>query len=837
MKLTGLTSATEYDFYVQTDCGGGDLSAWSGPATFVTPCDFYTVPFSENFDGVGWGEMPACWSSILLCADGFAWNGNQGGYFQMENSWDLNSTLMLISPPVLDLAPNRLKFNAQSSTAGAELLIGTMSNPADQNTFELLTSVTFTSAWVYEPFDVWLNGYTGTNNYFVIKHSNSSEYLTIQIDDIEVEALPTCLEPINLFVSDITTTSANFNWTEGGAATDWEIEIGELGFVPGTGTTYYYNNETIGQQVYPFTGLSSATTYDIYLRANCGAGDYSVWVGPVSFLTSFDAFASLPVTEDFETGFTNTINNIDNTVDWTIDNTLFVSGTASAANYYAGDDNNTLFVAGTMDFTGKSLVGLTFWHIAKTDGNYDHCYVEISTDGGASFDQLPISSYMGDGFYREAGLSNNPEGPCFDEDSYSDWGTGYETPDNTWWKQEAFDLSSYNLYSNVVIRFRLVSDTWTAKYGWFIDDIEIKVHDDPAISLNPMLINENATSVMPANLDLNVENTGGFVLNYTASVVYDEVDLINENFDSGLPGDWTVINNGNNSETWKNTTDFTGYSFNGTQFMICDGNQNWGPGTNSMDDELITPVIDASAYIGGGLQLEFDQAFDAHWSVGDTAKVFVFDGTEWIKIYESWTDDGLINWSNNGIRKVYDVSAYANANFQVKFHYIDDPVNQAMYFAIDNFRLRATTGAFGWLSLNGMESTNGAVFSVNGPTSINTMMDATGLAEGTYTAEILVTSTDAGNPSTTIPVTMNVIAGYTVSGDVTYATGNFSNVALENCSVELRDATDAVLFSTMTDATGYYEFTGLLDGDYTLVTTSATAYTYVTNLADVNVVG
>ena len=52
--------------------------------------------------------------------------------------------------------------------------------------------------------------------------------------------------------------------------------------------------------------------------------------------------------------------------------------------------------------------------------------------------------------------------------------------------------------------------------------------------------------------------------------------------------------------------------------------------------------------------------------------------------------------------------------------------------------------------------------------------------------------------------------------------------ALENCSVELRDATDAVLFSTMTDATGYYEFTGLLDGDYTLVTTSATAYTYVT---------
>jgi hypothetical protein len=42
---------------------------------------------------------------------------------------------------------------------------------------------------------------------------------------------------------------------------------------------------------------------------------------------------------------------------------------------------------------------------------------------------------------------------------------------------------------------------------------------------------------------------------------------------------------------------------------------------------------------------------------------------------------------------------------------------------------------------------------------------------------------------------------------------------LEACTVELRDATDAVLFSTMTDVDGYYEFTGLLDGDYTIVTT------------------
>jgi hypothetical protein len=34
--LTGLTPSTAYDFYVQADCGGGDLSAWAGPFTFTT---------------------------------------------------------------------------------------------------------------------------------------------------------------------------------------------------------------------------------------------------------------------------------------------------------------------------------------------------------------------------------------------------------------------------------------------------------------------------------------------------------------------------------------------------------------------------------------------------------------------------------------------------------------------------------------------------------------------------------------------------------------------------------------------------------------------------------
>ncbi len=34
--ITGLSSTTEYDFYVRTNCGGNTYSGWAGPQSFVT---------------------------------------------------------------------------------------------------------------------------------------------------------------------------------------------------------------------------------------------------------------------------------------------------------------------------------------------------------------------------------------------------------------------------------------------------------------------------------------------------------------------------------------------------------------------------------------------------------------------------------------------------------------------------------------------------------------------------------------------------------------------------------------------------------------------------------
>lgn len=91
---------------------------------------------------------------------------------------------------------------------------------------------------------------------------------------------PSCPDPSDLNTSLIIATEADLGWTENGTATAWEIEYGDAGFVLGTGTL-------LPATTIPHTlwGLTPGTSYDWYVRADCGGGLYSNWVGPDNFST------------------------------------------------------------------------------------------------------------------------------------------------------------------------------------------------------------------------------------------------------------------------------------------------------------------------------------------------------------------------------------------------------------------------------------------------------------------------------------------------------------------------------------------------------------------------
>jgi len=158
-------------------------------------------------------------------------------------------------------------------------------------------------------------------------------------------------------------------------------------------------------------------------------------------------------------------NSSGNNSNWTINTSLVHGGSKCVINSYTDNNANILHETGVMDLSSSIQPTLSFWHIGKTEGGYDFCYVEVSMDGGSNYTVLPASSYHGSAI----GYSTNTR---FDESSYAEWGGS--SPDISWWKQEVFTLENFKS-STVRVRFRLTSDYSQQEDGWYVDDISIEV--------------------------------------------------------------------------------------------------------------------------------------------------------------------------------------------------------------------------------------------------------------------------------------------------------------------------------------------------------------------------
>ena len=193
-------------------------------------------------------------------------------------------------------------------------------------------------------------------------------------------------------------------------------------------------------------------------------------------LYSYSSFSQITIfQEDFESEISLWNFTSSGTNNWVKNSTFYHGGTSSAHNPYMLNNTNILFTTSSIDLTLITSPILRFWQIAKTEIVYDKCYVEISLDGGTTYDPLPKTTYTGAGNYITEGV-----GGFFDGSSYGTTGTGtWEaannyTPTNSWWKQESFNLTPFITYNNVKFRFRLISDGFSNYYGWLIDDITIK---------------------------------------------------------------------------------------------------------------------------------------------------------------------------------------------------------------------------------------------------------------------------------------------------------------------------------------------------------------------------
>jgi hypothetical protein len=153
----------------------------------------------------------------------------------------------------------------------------------------------------------------------------------LYIDNVKVEGTP-CPAPTALTAINITAMTADLDWTENGGATLWDVEYGNAGFPPGSGSTIY----GITSKPYTLTGLIPQTNYEYRVRAVCGG----VFNGTWSTLFPFTTAAAIPEFLTLEgvtvaNGQTECYNAL-NTIYVAGNNTTFVVENGGSATFIAG---------------------------------------------------------------------------------------------------------------------------------------------------------------------------------------------------------------------------------------------------------------------------------------------------------------------------------------------------------------------------------------------------------------------------------------------------------------------------------------------------------------------
>ena len=421
--LTGLASATEYSWYIVTNCDD-NTTFTSNIATFVTMCEgLTTVPQSWNFEdnlvaGTTTYPLPACWNRITTSTTStlypysynsstYAISGTRSLYFY--NSY-LNSLAILpgIDPNMLTMTNLQVSFYARMSSVNdnVRLVVGVMDDPGDAATFIAVDTITLTNAHPVDPFIVTFDEYEGTGAYVAFKNvtvNGSTVANSIYIDNVTLEEIPVCAAPVGVEIFPSSYT-ANVYWENMDL---WSYNI----YIKEASDTDYtvLNDQSFADSVLVLENLEPSTTYNMYIATICGDGTESstnvytfttLCVAEIApFLENFDAGTTLPMCWEKATGLAANAFAGDNptstTSGWIFTNNNVFGAHHPKLNIYSTTTKYWL-ISPDIDISTLSAPALVF-NLALTDYNNadpienpssqadDKFMVIISTDHGESW--------------------------------------------------------------------------------------------------------------------------------------------------------------------------------------------------------------------------------------------------------------------------------------------------------------------------------------------------------------------------------------------------------------------------------------------------------------------
>ena len=261
---SGLSPNTCYVYYVRSLCTDGS-SSWVGPFNFCTvppgltctaPIAITTLPYSTNDNTANYGDSTDT-AQPTACA-GTATNYMTGNDVFYSYTPATSGTISITMTPNDNWSG--IFVYQGCANVGVTCVAGVANNGGGVRS---IPSLSVTAGLPY-----------------IIVISTNATPQTVGYSLVIQEV--NCPQPTNLNASNIGQTSATLTWDNPGGATSWEVVVQtpNSGIPTGTGNTTNTNTS------YSAPGLTQATAYEYYVRADCGNGTFSAWSGPFLFNTN-----------------------------------------------------------------------------------------------------------------------------------------------------------------------------------------------------------------------------------------------------------------------------------------------------------------------------------------------------------------------------------------------------------------------------------------------------------------------------------------------------------------------------------------------------------------------
>lgn len=530
VSIGGLSAATTYDFYLTDSCGATSFGPRLGPISATTLCNFFTAPYAQDFEDSSWvagtlannggNLINACWTrpsdanpnlGPITGATASPNTGPNGGangsakYIYAEYSGGAVGPGEISSPeiyipstianPIVEFA--YFMFGAAIDSLVLQAVQGATSTRLGSIVGQQQTAAT--DPWQFQDFS--LSAFS--DDTVVIRflaYSSGGFVGDIAVDDFAVKDL-SCPAPSALSITASTKNSISLSWTTGGA-TNWRIEYGPVGFLPGQGTIVTANTNP-----FTVTGLNASSYYSFFVQDSCAVGDVSKWIGPEITPTSCDTVIA-PYAENFDIAFNPGTNPA---------GAQNVGSTISPC--WARDSDTLYFWGGGR---GQTPTGGTGPFGDHTSGNGNYVFVESSFAPATStawletpFINLDSLQFPEIRFWYQMWEQNGTQGTLvWEVDSgngvWNSLGTlagnqGFQ------WQEQVSDIRLY-AGSTIKLRFRAtVGNGPTTQQG----DIAI---DDLSILEGPSCLDPDSLLLLSAtNTTLNINWLSGGASDYNVS--------------------------------------------------------------------------------------------------------------------------------------------------------------------------------------------------------------------------------------------------------------------------------------------------------------------------------